>query len=124
MTFLIVEILFFLSLIGIIGLAFKKIPELNKLPAKKVVNNKNDHIINLKNKMVEMNPLGNISSDVVLQKILSKIRVTNLKIENKTSKLLSKIRRKNHQKKKKLRKGKDYWKEVRNATKKEEEKPE
>jgi len=122
MVFLIAEILFFLSLIGLVGLVFRKIPQLNSLPVD-TVNNGNDHIINLKKKVVKMNPLGNVSSEVMLQKVLSKIRVVNLKIENKTSKLLSTLR-KDYKKKQKLRKGDDYWKQVRNATKEEEKKEE
>ncbi|MFW6282737.1 MAG: hypothetical protein ACOC1P_01630 [Minisyncoccales bacterium] len=115
MVFLITEIFFFLSLIGLTVLVFKKIPVLNELPVE-TNKNKNDHIINLKKKVVKMNPLKNFSSEIILQKVLSKIRVTNLKIENKTSKSLSNLRR-NYKKKQNLRKGDNYWQQVRNATK-------
>ncbi|MEA3292971.1 MAG: hypothetical protein U9P88_00625 [Patescibacteria group bacterium] len=99
------------SLLGVVIILTKKAPYLIELP--KIVEEypRNESFSDEKIKRV----FGFISfsSDVFLQKILSKIKVLALKIENKTQAELEKSR-------KKLRVkniDSDYWKNIKKSTK-------
>lgn len=61
-------------------------------------------------------PAKDFSSNIFLQKILSKIRILTLKTDNKTSNWLQKLREKS-QKNKTVEKEDDYWEKIKNSTK-------
>jgi len=107
----IAQIIFTISLLGIGLIIFRKIPILAQLSItkeKKIVQRK--FFLKFKER------IKNIPFELFLQKILSKIRVLTLKIENKTANLLQKIREKSQ--KKKMKEDDRYWQELKKAIKK------
>jgi len=109
---LIFLIIFLISLIGIGIILIRKIPVLVQLSPQKVA--KPEIFRKLKNKVKNIKnnrPLKNFSSEILLQKILSKIRILTLKTENKTSCWLGKLRKRSSVKKKKF--SDDYWQKIR-----------
>ncbi len=81
------------SLFGIIVILIRKVPVLAELSiqeSRKKTKKKTDN----NNKLI-----GEASIEILLQKLLSRIRITTLKIENKTSNWLSKLRQKSLEKK-------------------------
>ncbi len=102
-----VQIVLIFSLIGIIIIIFRKIPVLVALP--KILPQKKDPIsLKMREKIRQLNPFKNFSSDLFLQKLLSKIRILTLKTENKTFSWIQKLREKTQ--KKKLED--NYWEEI------------
>ncbi len=112
-----IEIIFlivlFSSLAGLILIIFQKTPlllEVNEPLSSEPVWQ------NFLNKFKEKLPFKKISPEIFFQKTLSKIRVFALKIDNKTSSLLQKLREKT--KKKEVEKNDNYWQEVKKFRKK------
>lgn len=89
---------------------FKKIPVLVDLP--EIVERREPLGLKLKEKIKELNPLKNFSYNLFLQKVLSKIRILSLKVENKTFHWLQKLREKS----KKV--DENYWEKLKKLTKK------
>jgi len=89
---LIILIVFLFSLIGIIYIIYKKIPLLKTLPEKKdnKINWKTIYL-NFKNSSFFKKIIFNL--DIFLQKFLSRIKILVLKIENKISYWLQKLRK-------------------------------
>jgi len=56
------------------------------------------------------------AAEIFLQRILSKIRILTLKLENKTGSWLQKLREKSQ--KKKFKENDNYWKEIKKSTRK------
>ncbi|MDP2664025.1 MAG: hypothetical protein Q8P08_01130 [bacterium] len=110
---LIALIVFFVSLAGILVVAFRKIPQLLELPEagpltldwKK-----------LRGRAKGLPFLENLSFDLLLQKTLSKFKIITLKTENRTSNLLQRLRE--DSKKKKFGEDDNYWEEIKKLTKK------
>ena len=116
MVELFATIILFGSLLGIGMILFRKIPDLIELPEAPTRFNFKKTLLNFKGKIKVLNPLKNFSSEVFLQKILSKIRILALKIENKIANYLQKLREKSQ--KKKAKENDNYWKELKKSTKK------
>lgn len=95
------------SLCGIIVILIRKIPVLAELPVDNT--KKTGFLEKIKNKMGDRKILNGFSSEILLQKLLSKIRITTLKIENKTSNWLSKLRQKSLEKK---NFSDNYWQKI------------
>lgn len=113
-----IELIAVLILIGsIIGLGmilFRKIPVLVELPEiaeKPLLGN---FWQKLKEKIKNLPPFKSFSSEVFIQKLLSKIRILTLRIENKIAVELQKLREKG--KKKNLD---SYWQELKKSKDKE-----
>mgnify|MGYP001594878978 CR=1 FL=1 len=113
-------IAFIILLIGFLGMAIiitRKAPTLADLP-KISESTLKGLILQFKEKVRNSSTIKGFSSEILPQKVLSKIRVLSLKIDNKTSNLLQKLREKN--KNKKVQEVEDgYWKEVNNLENKE-----
>jgi len=109
-------IILFGSLLGMGTILFRKIPLLSELPEVPVRFNLKRTLLKLKEKIKILNPFKDFSSEVFLQKILSKIRILALKIENKIANYLQKLREKSQ--KKKAKENDHYWKELKKSTKK------
>ncbi|MFN4160896.1 MAG: hypothetical protein ACK4FW_02765, partial [Stenotrophomonas sp.] len=62
-------------------------------------------------KLKEVNPFKNFSFDIFLQKMIFKVRILSLKVDNLTFNWLRKLREKYLQKKKKD----NYWEEIKKA---------
>ncbi len=108
-------IVFLISLIGIGMILFQKIPFLLELPEDKSVEfNWKELLVKTKRVL----PFKNFSLEKYFQKVLSKIRILTLKIDNKTSSYLQKLREKTKKKQVKEKKNDNYWQEVKKFKKK------
>ena len=107
MAELIAAIILLLSVIGIAVIVFRKIPVLAEFPEIAGESLLRNFWQKLKEKIKNLPFLKSFSSEIFIQKILSKIRVLTLKIEHKTGNLLQKLREKS-QKKNNLKKD-NYW---------------
>lgn len=113
---LIATIILFSSLIGIGVILFKKIPILNELPEIPAKFDLTVKLLRIKEKIKNLKCFKSFSFEIILQKILSKIRILTLKLESKIDRYLQKLRKKSLRKK---RLGDDnYWQKLKKITKK------
>lgn len=108
MAELIAIIILISSLVGMGFIIFRKIPILLTLP--ETPPEKENLILRLKNKLKEAKIFKNFSSEIFLQKIISKVRILSLKIDNYTFNWLKKLREKSQ--KNKLKEKDNYWEEI------------
>lgn len=106
--------IFFGSFLGITIILFRKIPFLAELPEQETRRQLKFFSI-LKKRIGNNSLLKSISLEVFLQKILSKIRVLTLKLENKTALWLQRLREKAQKRKTKERD--NYWERIRRLKK-------
>ncbi len=109
----VVLIILIASLTGMGIIIFKNMPALLELP--ETVPAKTDWKSRLE-KIKNSSPLKNFSFEILLQKILSKVRILTLKTDSKTSSWLQELRAKAS--KKKFEENGDYWRKVKKSTKK------
>lgn len=116
MVVLIAKITLVVSVLGIAVILIRKIPILTALPAetKESKEPKEGLFISFKNKVASFRLLKSFSFEIFLQKILSKIRVWTLKIENITAHWLLKLRER--AKKKREIENDQYWQELKDST--------
>lgn len=111
------ELIFVIILLfGFIGMAvivFRKIPVLVELTPEK--DEKPRMLNKIKAQIKNNGALKSFSGEILLQKMLSKIRILTLKTENKTADWLSKLRQKALEKKSKF--SDDYWKKIKKVKK-------
>ena len=110
MELIIVGIFFFLGFFGVLIILLKKIPVLAELPEKSSTNFLEASVLNFRDQIKDLNSFKNFSIELFLQKILSRLKVLILKIENLITLWLRKLREKsieknNHQ-------PDNYWKEL------------
>lgn len=110
---LIALIILFVSLAGLLIMVFRKVPQLRQLPETGPIAL---DWRKLPGKAKKLPLIKNFSFDLLLQKILSKVRILTLKTEHKTSNLLQKLRE--DSKKKKFGEDDNYWEEIKKLTKK------
>lgn len=101
------------SLLGIAIIIIRKIPLLAKLPIRST--EEKVLILKLKQRLKNFPGLKSFSYELLLQKILSRIRIWTMKTENKTSHWLEKLRQKSNQKNN--FNNADYWEELKKAKK-------
>ncbi len=101
-------IILFIGLIGMGIIIARKIPVLTELSIEKT--NGPGILEGIKKKVKGSNLLKLSSGEVLLQKVLSKIRVLTLKTDSKTSTWLSKLRQRSIKKKENF--SDDYWKKI------------
>ena len=106
---LIAAIILIIGLIGMAVVVFRKIPVLVELPPQEIEGS--GALGKLKNKIRNNGTLESFSGEILLQKILSKIRILTLKTDEKTDSWLTKLRQRSLEKKKKF--SDDYWKRIR-----------
>ena len=97
-----------------LGLVFKKLPILAGLPL--VQEKKFDLkpiLLKLAEKIKTLPFLKNFSFEIFLQKVLSKIRVLIMKVDNKTFHWLQTLRE--NAQKNKFGENDNYWKEIKNS---------
>ncbi len=108
----ITTIIFLCSLIGIGVIIYWKMPLLLEMPETLPSHFRwRELFLKIKNSI----PFKGFSAEILLQKILSKIRVLTLKTDNKTSSWLQRLREKAQ--KKKFGENDKYWEEVKKSTK-------
>ncbi len=108
MSELIAVIILIIGLIGVAVIIFRKIPVLVELPLQEI--EKSRVLGELKDKIRNNGTLKSFSGEILLQKLLSKIRVLTLKTDKKTDSWLTKLRQRSLEKKKKF--SADYWKKL------------
>lgn len=105
------------SFAGMIFIFYRKLPDLLALAQETEAKKAEDGLVfKLKSKFENVRPFKSFSSERTLQKILSKVRILSLKIENKAGNHLQRMREKS-QKEKKLEND-NYWDELKKHTKK------
>ncbi|MCP6719416.1 MAG: hypothetical protein KJI71_04240 [Patescibacteria group bacterium] len=110
-------IILFGSSLGLGTIILRKVPTLNELPESANEGEGESLRLMLKGKIKgSFEPYQNLSYELVLQKILTKIRILSLKTDSRTSNLLQKLRE--NAQKKRIVEDDNYWKEVKKATKK------
>lgn len=112
---LIALIIFLISLIGMGVIIIRKIPILAELPLEEI--EKPSTLEKIKKKIKNNGTLKSFSGEILLQKLLSKIRIITLKTENKTGVWLTKLRKRSLEKKNKF--SDDFWKKIKKENKKE-----
>jgi MinD-like ATPase involved in chromosome partitioning or flagellar assembly len=112
----IVIVIFFGGLLGIVVILIRKIPVLVSLPVRKK-KTKESSFPKIKEKIIALNPLKYIPSEIFLQKVLSKVRVLTIKLENKTAIWLKQLREK--AKRKKEIENDKYWEDLGDSTNQE-----
>ena len=108
MLVLITTIIFFVSIIGMGIIVFRKIPVLTELPLQET---ELGHSKRFRDKIKNNRALRLFSGELLLQKTLSVIKVLTLRTENKTSAWLANSRRRALKKKDKF--SNDYWRKLR-----------
>lgn len=116
---LIATIILIGSIFGMGVILFRKIPLLLTLP--EVAKEKESLVLKLKRKFKELNPFKNFSSEIFLQKVLTKIRILALKTDTKTFNWLQKLRE-GYQKK--IEERDNYWGKIKMAIKEKKSKKE
>ena len=112
MVGLISIVVLFLSLAGLAIILLRKIPVLAKLPERDL-NLCNSLTDGIKCGVKKMPGIKNLSYDLYLQKVLSRIRVLTLRTESKTGSWLEKLRQKNFKKNQTNNDG--YWDTLKKA---------
>ncbi len=112
MVILVSLIIFAVSSVVLAIIVFRKITSLVQLP--ETVPSQIDWQDFL-SKIRTLKIFKDFSFEILLQKILSKVRVLTLRTDNKTSTWLQRLREKSQ--KKKFAEDDDYWKKVRKSTK-------
>jgi len=104
-----------IRLLGMVSIAVLKIPVLNQLEEDFQKEFKENIYQKTKKKLIEIikNFIAKISFENFFQKILSRIRILNLKIENKIANYLQGLR----EKQKKAKENKNYWEKLKNFKK-------
>ncbi len=113
MTELISFIIFICSFIIIGVIVFRKLPILIQLPETTYPQVQLKEVFNLR-KIGELTSSKHFSFNILLQKIVSKIRILVLKTDTKTSNLLQKLREKSQ--KNKFDEDDNYWQEIKKST--------
>jgi len=116
MLVLIAKITLVVSILGIAVILIRRIPELAALPVetKKAKEPGEDLFVKFKNRVISLKLFKSFSFEIFLQKILSKIRIWTLKIENITAHWLLKLRER--AKKKMDVENDQYWQELKDST--------
>jgi len=111
------------SFLGILAIIFRKIPVLSKFSETKENFSRESFLLNLKEKIKKFF-IFNFKSfplEIILQKILSKIRILTLRLENKISLWLQKLRE--EAQKKKNEENDNYWKKLKKLIKSKKKLP-
>ena len=108
MVELIATITLFIGLMGMAVIIFRKIPVLAKLSPEEI--KEAGALRKITRKIKDNGTFKSFSGELVLQKVLSKIRIITLKTDNKTGIWLAKLRQRTLKKKNKFLD--DYWQKV------------
>ncbi|MCP6718530.1 MAG: hypothetical protein KJI70_03290 [Patescibacteria group bacterium] len=116
---LILQIILFTSSVGLGVIVLRKLPVLRVLPEKEFSGfSEKKQIIALKFKegVKKLNLLKDLSYEMILEKVLAKIKNISVKFESKMSNLL--VEAKENTKQRGIRESDNYWEEIKKSTKK------
>ncbi len=108
------EIILLSSSVGLGGIIALKIPVLSALPEITVKENKEELSPKEKERPKEKNSFIAVSSNIFLQKILTKIRILSLKTDTKTFTWLQRLRENNQRKR--IKENDSYWDDIRSSS--------
>ncbi|MFH1582491.1 MAG: hypothetical protein ABIA08_01895 [bacterium] len=111
---IIFAVIFFISFLGMGIIIYRKLPELVNLPEKSLASLGFKQMIS---ELKESKSGSTASIELVLQKVLSRVRIVILKSDNKTSNWLQSLRQRSQ--KNKFSENDTYWKDVKKMTRKE-----
>ena len=111
MAELIATIILFGGLVGMGVILFRKIPVLAQLPEVPTSFGFKIKIQRIAEKIKNSKYFKTPLFEILLQKVLSKVRILTLKIENKTGSLLQKLREKSQKKKE----NDQYWRKLKKS---------
>lgn len=111
MAELFAAIILFFSFIGLGTIVFRKIPVLAELPEIPRGFDFQIKLLRIKEKIKKSKYFKTSSFEILLQKVLSKIRILSLKIEKKTSFWLQRLREKS----KKKEENDKYWEKLKGS---------
>lgn len=118
MAELVAQIILVCSLVGIGVILFRKIPVLVELSETSDEFNLKENFLKLKERIKIPRYFKIPAYETFLQKILSKIRILTLKVENKTASWLQKLRKRSQ--KKKFKENDNYWEEIKKSSNQED----
>jgi hypothetical protein len=102
-------IIFGLSFLGLIVFIYRKIPALKSISINPAIIPGESLLSSVKNKISVVPGLKNFSLEMILHRIISKIRIFSLKTDQKTFSWLQKLREKNQ---KNRMENPNYWEEI------------
>ncbi len=114
-------LILFGSLLGVGIIVFRKIPILVTLPKTSKKSSAGSLFLKFKKTIQNISFLRSFSFEVFLQKILSKIRILTLRIENKTGNWLQLLRERTQ--KRKNQENDDYWKKLKKIANQKTKRP-
>lgn len=115
MAELVAIIILIVGLLGMGIIIYRKVPLLlEPLEIAPIQFNWKEQLVKIKNLPL----LKDFSFEILLQKILSKIRILTLKTDSKTSSWLQRLRERSKKKKLEEEEGDDYWEKIKSSTKK------
>lgn len=110
---IILLIFLLISLAGMVFIVAKKIPFLVNLPVKSLPSLPRESLLlRLKSRAKNLPAAETIHYEIYLQKILSRVRIITLKVEQKIAYWLEKLRQKSYQKRKNRPPKDNYWQEL------------
>jgi len=109
----IIAIIILVSSLSVMGIIiYRKIPLLLELPKTVSVQfNWKERLTKIK----DVPPLKDLSFEIFLQKILSRVRILTLKTDSKTSSWLQRLRERSQ--KNKIKEKDNYWEKIKKSTK-------
>lgn len=117
MVELIAVIILIGSILGMGVILFRKIPLIKKLPETARGLSFETKVLKIKEKIKKLKYSKSPSFEILLQKVLSKIRILSLKAESKTSSWLQRLREKSMKKKENDK----YWQKLKESIDQEKE---
>jgi len=108
------EIILLSSSVGLGGIIALKMPILSALPEIVVKENKEELDPKEKEKPKKKDSFIAVSSNIFLQKILTKIRILSLKTDTKTFTWLQRLRENNQRKR--IKENDSYWDDIRSSS--------
>ncbi|MDD5145273.1 MAG: hypothetical protein PHF44_00235 [Candidatus Pacebacteria bacterium] len=101
------------SFLGLLFFVFRKIPSLIKLPEASLEVSGGNFFSKVKDKIKNKTGFKSFSPNIILQKIISQIRILSLKTDSKTFSWLKKMREKDQENK---LTDDNYWEELKDPT--------
>lgn len=101
------------SVFGISVILFRKIPDLVEIEETSLNISLRGSFSRIAKKVIIFTPFRNFSSEIFLQKVVSRARILSLKMDSKTSNWLQRLREKSQEKRN--RSNDNYWREIKTS---------
>ena len=101
------------SVFGMSVILFRKIPDLVEIEETSLNISLRGSFSRIAKKVIIFTPFRNFSSEIFLQKVVSRARILSLKMDSKTSNWLQRLREKSQEKRN--RSNDNYWREIKTS---------